>query len=1012
MKKSAKILSIILALVMILSAIPVATFAADDDFVINESGVLTAYNGAGGDIVIPDGVTAISSGVFYGNTSITSVKFPSSVKTIGYAAFRDCTNLQTVTFSEGLELLDEEAFEWCSKIQSLELPSSLRTIKRVALYGINGIETLEIPEGVTTIEFGALGNFANLVSISFPASATSIGDDLFSDCNKLVSVTVAPDNPVYDSRDNCNAIIETATNTLIDGCMGTVIPESVTSLGRNAFFELPELKSITLPDSITSIGTCAFMNCSALESITIPDSVTSIGERAFAYDAKLTSVTLHDGITSIGENAFNNYGMLKTVYYPCDDNVATIEGFMSPHGTFTYTPIHDEITYTDNGDGTHTGACTCCSFETEKEAHNFVDGICTLCGAKEGFKTIREILDTVPDFPKNEEDGWTNENGAKVYLIFEGVWQIVFPDMQSSVNNVVVKSGDNYYESYVPDTIYVTKDGVLDCIIVSRSVEGDLNGTYRPACKHPNAYTVPEKAVTCTEDGHSAYLYCPDCDEALEVYDVYVALNHAYAEDVDGKAATCTEDGLTDGKYCPDCDTWIVPQEKIPATNHPNAYNENGEAETCSSSGVTPGVYCPDCDKYISGHETIDPHPHSITDEYIDNEDGTHSQFCEECGEPITVSEHTFVNGVCVCGAKESLTILDVISTNKDFPTDIANAWLNEDGSTLIYKTDTNIILFATATGDNTSTIGTDCTVDEDGDNYKFLNYFIFNMEDGVLKSVSMIDQYSRLKGTYAPHTHAYTDSYVDNGDGTHTGSCACGAVNPEKEAHTFVDGVCVCGAKEVKEPEIISITEKSDAIIGELVDLEVLISKPVKKLVFVDAKGNTYTYGTTSANTVSVVNNDDGTQVWTVKLTVRHSADEYTVKVKEKSSGSWSEKTYDLNIEGKKPPVYDEIISVEVPDEANNEIKYGTHDVVITTGKDVSRVQIAYAGTTATYSKSSSKVTVEEDGDTLVWTISFNFFKNDLITYDFSSRSSTGSWKAFGESKVIYTYKKTSEMK
>lgn len=1011
MKKSAKILSIILALVMILSAIPMASFAADDDFVINGSGVLTAYNGAGGDIVIPDGVTAIGDGAFYGNTSITSVKFPSSVKTIGFGAFRDCTNLQTVTFSEGLELLKEEAFEWCEKIESLELPSSLKTIERAALTGI-GVTTLEIPEGVTTICDMGLNDLYNLESISFPASATSIGFELFTECNKLARVTVDPANPVYDSRDNCNAIIETATNKLVDGCISTVIPDSVTSLGDGAFLEIKSLESITIPNSVTSIGVVAFYFDIGLKSITIPDSVTSIEERAFQYSG-LTSITLHDGITSIGANAFDNDGNLKTVYYPCDDNVETIKGFMSPHGDYTYIPIHDEITYTDNGDGTHTGACTCCSFETEKEVHNFVDNVCTVCGAEKAFKTIREILDTVPDFPTNEEDGWTNENGAKVYLTFEGIWHIVFPDMQSGVNNVVVKSGDNYYESYVPDTIYVMKDGVLDCIIVSRSVEGNLNGTYRPACKHPNAYTVPEKAVTCTEDGHSPYLYCPDCDEALEVYDVYVALNHAYAEDVDGKAATCTEDGLTDGKYCPDCDTWLVKQEVIPALNHKNAYNENGEAETCSSSGVTPGVYCPDCDTYISGHEIIDPHPHSITDEYIDNEDGTHSQFCEECGEPIITKEHTFVDGVCVCGALKPVTVLDVISTNKDFPTDIANAWLNEDGSTLIYKTDTNTILFATAAGDNNWNIGTDCTVNKDGDNYKFLNDFIFNMEDGVLKSVTMIDQYSSLKGTYAPHTHAYTDSYVDNGDGTHTGSCACGAVNPEKEEHTFVDGICVCGAKEpAKEPEIISITEKSDAIIGELVDLEVLVSKPVKKVAFIDANGNTFTYAATSANTVSVVNNDDGTQVWTVKLTVRHSVDEYDVKIKERSSGSWSEKTYELNIEGKKPAVYDEIISVEVPDEANNEIKYGTHDIIITTGKDVSRVQIAYAGTTATYTKSSSKATVEEDGDTLVWTISFNFYKNDLITYDFSSRKSTGSWKAFSESKVIYTYKNTSEMK
>ena len=109
---------------------------------------------------------------------------------------------------------------------------------------------------------------------------TSIGDRAFRNCSSLTSMVVEG-NTTYDSRDNCNAIIETATNTLIAGCQNTIIPNSVTSIGMFAFYECSSLTSVTIPNSVTSIGDYAFLHCRSLTSITIPNSVTSIGEWAF-----------------------------------------------------------------------------------------------------------------------------------------------------------------------------------------------------------------------------------------------------------------------------------------------------------------------------------------------------------------------------------------------------------------------------------------------------------------------------------------------------------------------------------------------------------------------------------------------------------------------------------------------------------------------------------------------------------------------------------------------------------
>jgi hypothetical protein len=113
---------------------------------------------------------------------------------------------------------------------------------------------------------------------------------VFSGCGNLTSIVVASGNPNYDSRNNCNAIIETATNTLIAGCMNTVIPNSVASIGEGVFSGCTGLTSIDIPNSVTSIGSYAFYDCSNLTSVTIGKSVTSIGNYAFKRCLNLTEI--------------------------------------------------------------------------------------------------------------------------------------------------------------------------------------------------------------------------------------------------------------------------------------------------------------------------------------------------------------------------------------------------------------------------------------------------------------------------------------------------------------------------------------------------------------------------------------------------------------------------------------------------------------------------------------------------------------------------------------------------
>ena len=175
------------------------------------------------------------------------------------------------------------------------------------------LSSITIPSSVTTIGYEAFYGCTSLTSITIPNSVTSIWEQAFSGCTGLISIVVDENNSVYDSRNNCNAIIRTQTNTLIAGCKNTVIPASVTTIGYAAFYYCKSLTSITIPNSVTSIGDYAFYYCKSLSSITIPNSVTSIGDDAFMRCDFLTSITIGSGVTSVGDSAFYNCIKLKEV---------------------------------------------------------------------------------------------------------------------------------------------------------------------------------------------------------------------------------------------------------------------------------------------------------------------------------------------------------------------------------------------------------------------------------------------------------------------------------------------------------------------------------------------------------------------------------------------------------------------------------------------------------------------------------------------------------------------------
>lgn len=176
---------------------------------------------------------------------------------------------------------------------------------------------VDINSSVNTLRDGAFKDCSGIESISIPASVTKIGKRIFKDSRSyLSSIEISPDNLFYDSRDNCNAIIEKATNTLIEGCQFTEIPNSVTKIGDYAFEDCDQLENITIPNSITEIGNFAFSGCTRLSKIEIPTSVTSIGDGAFSGCDLLDSITIPSSVTSIGDGAFSGCTRLKFINIP------------------------------------------------------------------------------------------------------------------------------------------------------------------------------------------------------------------------------------------------------------------------------------------------------------------------------------------------------------------------------------------------------------------------------------------------------------------------------------------------------------------------------------------------------------------------------------------------------------------------------------------------------------------------------------------------------------------------
>ncbi len=307
-------------------------------------------------VTIPDDVKVIGEAAFANASSIEYVTIPDSVTEIGYGAFSDCRNLKYLSFGSGVTSFGKDVLSGCSSLKTIVVSPENRVleVKNGALYSTNDHrlifitadqydETFEISEGTEIIETYAFRNYKSLKILVIPDSVTTVGTAPFTQCYNLKEIRVSEDHPVLTVSGG--ALINKAEHRLICYPRGResgkyTVPEGVTVIADDAFYNCKNLTGIVMPDGMKEIGERAFYDCSELKTAELADSITKIGKEAFdgcvklysinlpagqlkeiAADAfrsclKLSELKIPEGVQVIGQNAFRNCYNLKSVTMP------------------------------------------------------------------------------------------------------------------------------------------------------------------------------------------------------------------------------------------------------------------------------------------------------------------------------------------------------------------------------------------------------------------------------------------------------------------------------------------------------------------------------------------------------------------------------------------------------------------------------------------------------------------------------------------------------------------------
>ena len=486
--------------------------------------------------------------------------------------------------------------------------------------------------------YHAFRNCAGLTSINIPASVTCIPVNPFVYCAGLTRIDVDENNTVYDSRNNCNAIIETATNTLISGCKNTVIPDSVTSI-NGAFDGCIGLTSINIPDSVTSIGNYAFSGCTGLASIAIPDGVTDIGSFAFVSCTGLINVSIPNSVVHIYEGAFAMCSRLTSINIP--DSETYISQFVFQDCTsLTSITIPDGVT--DIG-WLAFGDCIGLTNITIPDSVTFVE-----MAAFAGCESLTDVYYTGSEEQWNEididepnepllnatihynyvphEHSYTAELTKAATCTEDGIMTYTC-SCGDSYTETVKATGHSYkLVSSSPSTCFEPSVSKYKC----ENCGNEITVTGKETDKHK--YVITIHGATCTDVGYTEGT-CSECHDSV-MYDFVSPLGHDLT--ITRTPATCKEHSKLEYS-CSRCDyREIVIDTDSSLAEH--SYKKSVTSPTCTEQGFTKYTcsVCGDC--YTSDNVPAKGHTDGewkVTKQPTTKAEGEKSLFCKDCGKVI-----------------------------------------------------------------------------------------------------------------------------------------------------------------------------------------------------------------------------------------------------------------------------------------------------------------------------------------------------------------------------------------
>lgn len=264
-------------------------------------------------INIPQGIKSLADGVL-SNSGIKTLDIPSSVNYIGERAFSKCKSLLSINLPDGLTLLNYGLFEECEQLSDIQIPSTVTTIKEDAFNGCKALKTITLPASLSTLE-------------NEPYS----GSGIFSGCSALKSILVEAGNKYFES--DGTALYNKTKDTLIcfpRGVTDVVVPQSVKTIGRKAFFGCDSLQNIMFDDGVSDlvIEERAFEKCKNINKFVITSAIKEVKYDAFK-DAHINQLII---TTTRPESFYRTYFLsgctIETIYAPASD-LSTIKNYKS-----------------------------------------------------------------------------------------------------------------------------------------------------------------------------------------------------------------------------------------------------------------------------------------------------------------------------------------------------------------------------------------------------------------------------------------------------------------------------------------------------------------------------------------------------------------------------------------------------------------------------------------------------------------------------------------------------------